>query len=108
MPAWWLSMTESCPCAGFRRATSGCPVAGCWASSDSKRSSSRPWRLTELLAGKALLGIKDPRMPRLMPIWQAAFDALGLWVDYVIAARHPLSVAGSLLLPVTTLSRERA
>ncbi|MCY1264997.1 hypothetical protein D9M68_142010 [compost metagenome] len=52
--------------------------------------------LEELLVGKSLLGIKDPRMPRLMPIWQAAFDALGLRVDYVIAARHPLSVAASL------------
>lgn len=63
--------------------------------------------LTELLAGKALLGIKDPRMPRLMPIWQAAFDALGLWVDYVIAARHPLSVAESLAAR-DHLSREKS
>ncbi|MNQ70291.1 hypothetical protein D3C85_849240 [compost metagenome] len=52
--------------------------------------------LKELLVGKSELGIKDPRMPRLMPIWQAAFDALELRVDYVIAARHPLSVAASL------------
>ncbi|HBO5728238.1 TPA: hypothetical protein ACQTXZ_000045 [Pseudomonas aeruginosa] len=63
--------------------------------------------LTELLAGKALLGIKDPRMPRLMPVWQAAFDALGLWVDYVIAARHPLSVAESLAAR-DHLSREKS
>ncbi len=46
-------------------------------------------------------------MPRLMPIWQAAFDALGLWVDYVIAARHPLSVAESLAAR-DHLSREKS
>ena len=57
--------------------------------------------LTELLAGKALLGIKDPRMPRLMPIWQAAFDAWGY--GSTMSLRLAILLASrSLLLPVTT------
>lgn len=52
--------------------------------------------LDELLAGHAIVGLKDPRMPRLMLFWQAAFDKLGLQADYIVAARHPLSVADSL------------
>ncbi|MDH4580937.1 sulfotransferase family protein [Pseudomonas sp. BN415] len=52
--------------------------------------------LEELSVGKCLIGIKDPRMPRLMPLWQTAFDRLELQVDFVLAVRHPLSVAKSL------------
>ncbi|MCY1210724.1 hypothetical protein D9M72_224180 [compost metagenome] len=63
--------------------------------------------LEELLAKRPLLGIKDPRMPRLMPVWQAAFDGLGVRVDYVLAVRHPLSVAASLAAR-DHLSREKS
>ncbi|WP_342243563.1 sulfotransferase family protein [Pseudomonas sp. OTU5201] len=52
--------------------------------------------LEELSVGKCLIGIKDPRMPRLMRLWQTAFDRLELQVDFVVAVRHPLSVAKSL------------
>lgn len=41
-------------------------------------------------------GIKDPRLPRLLPFWKAVFDALSVQVGYVIAYRNPLSVARSL------------
>lgn len=52
--------------------------------------------LAQCIEGKSVLGIKDPRMPRLMPIWQKAFERLDLDVDYVVTVRHPMSVADSL------------
>jgi hypothetical protein len=54
----------------------------------------------ELLRGKigtaAMFGLKDPRLAILLPFWQRVFEAMGLDVRYVIAHRHPKSVANSL------------
>lgn len=52
--------------------------------------------LREKLQGTDLFAIKDPRTCRLLPFWQAVFRHLELAVSYVIAVRHPLSVADSL------------
>lgn len=41
-------------------------------------------------------GVKDPRIPRLLPFWQSVFDHLQLEVSYVIACRNPMNVARSL------------
>lgn len=43
-----------------------------------------------------ILGIKDPRMPRLLPFWKSVFAQLQVRVSYIIACRNPLSVAQSL------------
>jgi hypothetical protein len=40
--------------------------------------------------------VKDPRTCRLLSFWKPIFDEYELSVDYVIAVRHPLSVAESL------------
>ncbi len=41
-------------------------------------------------------GLKDPRMAKLLPFWQSVFNSLKLNVHYVIATRHPKSIAQSL------------
>jgi len=41
-------------------------------------------------------GLKDPRIPRLLPFWQDVFAHIKARVSYVIAYRHPVSVALSL------------
>lgn len=41
-------------------------------------------------------GMKDPRLPRLLPFWQRLFRELNVEVGYVIALRNPLNVADSL------------
>lgn len=53
------------------------------------------WLRTRL-RGEGLLGLKDPRLPRLMDIWSPVLDRLE--VDYwlLIPLRNPLSVAASL------------
>jgi glycosyltransferase involved in cell wall biosynthesis len=43
-----------------------------------------------------LLGVKDPRMSRLLPFWMKVFDHVGVEVNYVVMCRHPMSVARSL------------
>lgn len=40
--------------------------------------------------------IKDPRTARLLPFWQDLFARVNADVSYVIAVRHPISVARSL------------
>jgi len=61
-----------------------------------------PWRqrgrdlLGEKTANCEWFGMKDPRIVRLLPFWQAVFADLDLDVRYVLALRHPLSVAASL------------
>ena len=52
--------------------------------------------LRSKLKNNTIFGMKDPRMARLLPFWQAAFRRLGLPVGYVLAVRNPLSVARSL------------
>ena len=46
--------------------------------------------------GSLVFGIKDPRTARLLPFWKSVFEHLGADVAYVIASRHPMSVARSL------------
>jgi hypothetical protein len=48
------------------------------------------------IKGAAVFGIKDPRTVRLLPFWKSVFEHLGADVAYVIALRHPISVARSL------------
>lgn len=52
--------------------------------------------LRDKLAGVTVFGMKDPRVSRLLPLWQAAFADVGAAACYVISNRHPLSVARSL------------
>lgn len=41
-------------------------------------------------------GIKDPRVCRLLPLWQALLERLPAHTHYLLALRHPLEVARSL------------
>lgn len=52
--------------------------------------------LRERLQTHASYGIKDPRVSRLLPFWQPIFARIEAPVHYLIALRHPLSVARSL------------
>lgn len=53
--------------------------------------------LTEKLSNTSVLGVKDPRMPRLLPFWKALFVKLDIVPSYIIAYRNPASVVESLL-----------
>jgi O-antigen biosynthesis protein len=48
-------------------------------------------------SGAALWGLKDPRLCRLMPLWANVLDAERVEPRYVLALRHPLDVAASLV-----------
>jgi hypothetical protein len=52
--------------------------------------------LERKLARTGSFACKDPRIPRLLPLWQRVFGALGVDDAYVIAVRHPLAVIASL------------
>lgn len=52
--------------------------------------------LLDKLGRFELWGMKDPRLPRLLPFWQRAINEIGAEAAYVIALRNPLSVADSL------------
>lgn len=41
-------------------------------------------------------GIKDPRVCRLLPLWQTLLEQLPVQTHYLLALRHPLEVARSL------------
>lgn len=47
-------------------------------------------------ADRATLLVKDPRICRLLPLWQTACARLGIGVHAVIIARNPIEVARSL------------
>lgn len=55
---------------------------------------------TALMSGKLTRSpvwvLKDPRVSRLLPFWKPVFAQLGVEVAYVVAVRHPFSVADSL------------
>ena len=57
-------------------------------------------RAVEILRNKTrsseIFGMKDPRLSRLLPFWQAVFRRLKISVCYIIAVRNPLSVVRSL------------
>lgn len=44
-----------------------------------------------------VIGLKDPRISRLMPFWISVFERLPVEVSFIIALRHPMSVAQSLI-----------
>ena len=52
--------------------------------------------LRSRLLDTEVFGFKDPRTCRLLPFWQHVFSHLQLDDAYVIALRHPISVAHSL------------
>jgi len=52
--------------------------------------------LRRKLAEAPLFGFKDPRVAKLLPFWKEVFEHCQLDVGYVLALRHPLSVAKSL------------
>jgi hypothetical protein len=64
------------------------------------RSSGYLLRAVELLRLKmdsvAVFGLKNPRLAKLFPFWKEIFAHCALDVRYVLAIRHPLSVARSL------------
>lgn len=51
---------------------------------------------THEFGGRPLWGFKDPRTLRVLPFWQSVFAALRAGDSYVVAIRHPRSVAASL------------
>jgi hypothetical protein len=57
-------------------------------------------RAIELMLSKMkdahIFGMKDPRIAILLPFWKRIFEELNAEVGYVIASRHPKSVAESL------------
>ena len=52
--------------------------------------------LRQRFENQAVFGIKDPRLCLLLPFWQKIFAELKLDVGYIIAVRHPFSVARSI------------
>ena len=57
---------------------------------------SRAIMLIRAKMGDQPFGLKDPRITQLLPFWKTVFDYLGVTPSYVIAVRHPMSVARSL------------
>jgi hypothetical protein len=47
--------------------------------------------------GKPLWGVKDPRSCRMLPMWHSLFKEMNVKVRFIIAARHPLETAASLV-----------
>ena len=52
--------------------------------------------LREKIGDDAYFGFKDPRTAKLLPFWKLVFSRCGFDIGYVIALRHPSSVASSL------------
>jgi hypothetical protein len=52
--------------------------------------------LRSRLENSTVFGLKDPRIARLLPFWKTVFVHMGVEASYVLAIRHPLSVAASL------------
>ena len=74
MPAGWLDSAA----AATARAELGALLAG------------------ELDAHEGLFAVKDPRICRLLPLWQRVAADVGVRVSYVMALRGPAAVAASL------------
>jgi hypothetical protein len=60
-----------------------------------RRAWLKTWIDTEI-AGKDMLVIKDPRVCRLLPIWQRTCADSGIALHTMIIVRHPVEVARSL------------
>ncbi|MBW2646293.1 MAG: hypothetical protein JRE23_08975 [Deltaproteobacteria bacterium] len=54
--------------------------------------------IREHFGALALWGFKDPRVTRLLPFWQTVLFEIDVEPVYVLANRHPMSVAASLAL----------
>lgn len=54
--------------------------------------------LQQKVGGVSLYGFKDPRMAKLLPFWKVAFGLCDFDISYVLALRHPMSVAKSLAM----------
>lgn len=52
--------------------------------------------LTSEYGDAPLIVVKDPRISRLLPVWRAAFDRLGIRALPALMIRHPFEVAASL------------
>lgn len=52
--------------------------------------------LSDKLSAVDILGIKDPRICRLLPFWVEVFQQIGADIRYLLAIRNPMSVAHSL------------
>jgi O-antigen biosynthesis protein len=52
--------------------------------------------LTRDFAGRSIWGLKDPRLCRLLLLWQRIFSQLQICPRYILALRHPRDVAASL------------
>ncbi len=67
---------------------------------EGERISSLRQKASEIIEDKLqdtnLLGIKDPRLCKLLPFWKNVFDDLELQVSYVICLRNCESIAASL------------
>jgi len=75
----------------------GVPSPGRFAGSEFAPFRLRAVRLLRKhLAGSRPFGIKDPRMARLLPFWRNAIATAGAVPSFLIALRHPQSVAQSL------------
>jgi hypothetical protein len=51
----------------------------------------------ELQQSDGLWGFKDPRASRFVPMWNEIFSELGVTPLYLLAVRHPLAVAASII-----------
>ena len=74
------------------------PLPGKWWTSDAARAlrGDAVAILRSGLGPAPLVGLKDPRLCRLMPFWLPAFEEAGLEPLFVIAVRDPAAVAASL------------
>jgi hypothetical protein len=52
--------------------------------------------LSEKFDGIPLWGLKEPRITRLLPLWEAAIAGLSVRCNFILANRNPFSVADSL------------
>ena len=52
--------------------------------------------LRQKVSAAPVFAFKDPRTAKLMPFWKEVFNACQFDVSYILAVRHPLSVAKSL------------
>ena len=48
------------------------------------------------VGSEAVVGVKDPRMTKLLPFWSQVFENCQIDVSYLLAVRNPVSVARSL------------
>lgn len=73
-------------------------IPAAWFTSEAARQAGvhlEEWISSEI-AGKDALLVKDPRVCRLLPLWQGVCEKMKIDLDAVIAFRNPIEVANSL------------